>query len=62
MLTENFQMFKLDLEKEEEPEVKLPTSAGSQKKEKDLRKIYFSFTDYSKAFDCMDHKKTVGNS
>ena len=55
-------MFKLDLEKEEEPEVKLPTSAGSQKKEKDLRKIYFSFTDYSKAFDCMDHKKTVGNS
>ena len=62
MLTENFQMFKLDLEKEEEPEVKLPTSVGSQKKEKDLRKIYFSFTDYSKAFDCMDHKKTVGNS
>ena len=31
-------MFKLVLEKEEEPEVKLPTSVGSQKKEKDLRK------------------------
>jgi len=30
--TENFQMFKLDLEKAEEPEIKLPTSIGSQKK------------------------------
>ena len=29
----NFQMFKLDLEKAEEPEVKLPTSAGSSKKQ-----------------------------
>ena len=31
--TENFQMFKLDLEKAEEPEIKLPTSTGSQKKQ-----------------------------
>ena len=32
MLTVNFQMFKLDLEKAEESEIKLPTSVGSQKK------------------------------
>ena len=31
--TENFQMYKLDLEKAEKPEIKLPTSAGSQKKQ-----------------------------
>ena len=34
----NFQMFKLDLEKAEEPEVKLPTSAGSLKKQESSRK------------------------
>ena len=34
----NFQMFKLDLEKAEEPEIKLPTSAGSWKKELSSRK------------------------
>ena len=34
----NFQMFKLDLEKVEEPEIKLPTSAGSSKKQKNSRK------------------------
>ena len=33
MWTVNFQMFKLDLEKAEEPEIKLPTSIGSQKKQ-----------------------------
>ena len=38
MWTENFQMFKLDLEKAEEPEIKLPTSVGSQKKQGDSRK------------------------
>ena len=36
--TMNFQMFKLDLEKAEEPEIKLPTSARSQKKQKSSRK------------------------
>ena len=35
--TENFQMFKLDLEKAEEPEIKLPTSIGSQKKQENSR-------------------------
>ena len=38
MWTVNFQMFKLDLEKAEEPEIKLPTSAGSQKKQESSRK------------------------
>ena len=34
----NFQMFKLDLEKAEKPEIKLPTSTGSSKKQKSSRK------------------------
>ena len=51
-------MFKLDLEKAEEPEIKLPTSTGSQKKQGNSRKnIYIYFTDYAKAFDCVDHNK-----
>ena len=51
-------MFKLDLEKAEEPEIKLPTSARSSKKQDSFRKnIYFYFIDYAKAFDCVDHKK-----
>ena len=56
--TVNFQMFKLDLEKTEEPEIKLPTSDGSSKKQESSRKnIYFCFIDYAKAFDCVDHHK-----
>ena len=52
----NFQMFKLVLEKAEAPEIKLPTSAGSWKKQESSRKnIYFCFIDYAKAFDCVDH-------
>ena len=51
-------MFKLVLEKAEEPEIKLPTSAGSSKKQESSRKnIYFCFIDYAKAFDCVDHNK-----
>ena len=54
----NFQMFKLDLEKTKEPEIKLPTSVGSSKKQENSRKnIYFCFIDYIKAFDCVDHDK-----
>ena len=54
----NFQMFKPVLEKAEEPEIKLPTSAGSSKKqERTRKKIHFCFIDYAKAFDCMDHNK-----
>ena len=51
-------MFKLDLEKAEEPEIKLPSSVGSWKKQESSRKnIYFCFIDYAKAFDCVDHNK-----
>ena len=38
----NFQMFKLDLEKAEEPEIKLPTSTGSSKKQESARKTSIS--------------------
>ena len=58
MCTVNFQMFKLVLEKAEEPEFKLPTSTRSPKKQVSSRKnIYFCFIDYAKAFDCVDHNK-----
>ena len=54
----NFQMFKLDLEKAEEPEIKLPTSVGSLKKKRVPEKdIYFYFIDFTIAFDCVDHNK-----
>ena len=47
--------FKLDLEKAEEPEIKLPTSNVSQKKTREYQKnVYFCFIDYAKAFDCVD--------
>ena len=51
-------MSKLVLEKAEEPDIKLRTSAGSLKKQESSRKnIYFCFIDYAKAFDCVDHNK-----
>ena len=51
----NFQMFKLDLEKAEEPDIKLPTSIGVIEKASESQKnICF---DYAKAFDCVDHNK-----
>ena len=50
----NFQMFKLDLEKAEEPEIKLLTSVGSSKGEFQKN---ICFIDYAKAFDCVDHNK-----
>ena len=53
----NFLMFKLVLEKAEEPESKLPTSAGSSKKQEFQKNIYFCFVDYAKASDCVDHNK-----
>ena len=45
--SEKFQMYKLDLEKAEEPEIKLPTSTVSSKKQEFQKKIYFCFTDYA---------------
>ena len=51
-------MFKLVLEKAEETEIKLPTSARSSKKQESSRKnIYFCFIDYAKAFDSVGHNK-----
>ena len=50
-------MYKLDLEKADEPEVKLPTSIGSSKKQENSRKYLLCFIDYAKAFDCVDHNK-----
>ena len=48
-------MFKLDLEKAEEPAIKLPTSVGSSKKQEFQKNIYYYFSDYVKSFDCVDH-------
>ena len=57
----NPQMFKLALEKAEEPEIKLPTSAGSSKKQESSRKKHLLLLTkpfgYAKAFDCVDHNK-----
>ena len=45
-------MYKLGLEKAEEPEIKLPTSHWILEKEREFQKnIYFCFIDYAKAFD-----------
>ena len=55
--TVNFQMFKLYLEKSEVPEIKLSTSVGSSKKQEFQKNIYFSFINYAKAFDCIDHNR-----
>ena len=51
-------MFKLDLEKAEEPEIKWPTSIGSLKKQESSKNnTYFCFIVYTTAFDCVDHNK-----
>ena len=49
-------MFKLDLEKAEEPEIKLPTFHWIIKKAREFQKnVYFCFIDYVKVFDFVDH-------
>ena len=51
-------MFKLDLEKAEEPEIKLSTSIGLYKNQEEFQEnIYYCFTDYTKAFERVDHNK-----
>ena len=55
-------MFKLDLEKAEEPEIKLSTSMYHRKSERVPEKVYFSFIDYTKAFDYVDHNKLENSS
>ena len=70
-MNKNFQMFKLDLEMAEEPEIKLPTSARcwnladfiadhrkcKKNKKKEKKTIYFCFINYTEAFDCVNHNK-----
>ena len=57
-------MFKMDLEKAEELESKLPTSLGSQKKQENSRKTpsSASLTMFAKAFNCVDHKNVENSS
>ena len=50
-------MFKLDLEKAEEPEIKLSPSVRSLKKQEFQKHIYFCIFEDAKAFDCVDHNK-----
>ena len=58
MWTENFQMFKLDLEKAEEPRGQIANICWIIEKAREFQKnIYFCFIDYAKAFDCVDHNK-----
>ena len=62
--TENFQMYKLDLEKAEEADIKLPISIGPREvcgvgetTRECQRNIYFWFIDCAKAFHYMDYNK-----
>ena len=50
-------MFKLDLEKAEEPDQIGNTHWIIGKVRECQKNIYFCFIDYSKAFDCVDHNK-----
>ena len=50
-------MFKLDLEKTEESEIKLPTSVENIEKAREFQKNIYFFIDYAKAFDCGNHNK-----
>ena len=51
---DNLKMYKLDLKKSEEPEIKLPTSVGSLESKEIPEKYLLCFTDYTKAFGCVD--------
>ena len=57
MWTKNFQMFKLDLEKAEEPDQIASICWITEKAREFQKNIYFFFIDYAKAFDCVDHNK-----
>ena len=51
-------MYKLGLEKAEEPKVKLPIFTGSERKQVSSKKnVYFCFINYAKASDWVDHNK-----
>ena len=58
MWTKNFQMFKPDLEKAEEPRDQIVNICWIIEKARELKKnTYFCFSDYAKAFDCVYHNK-----
>ena len=57
MWAKNFQMFKLDLEKAEEPDQIASIHWIIKKAKKFQKNIYFCFIDYAKVFDCVDHNK-----
>ena len=50
-------MLKLIFKKADEPEIKLPTSAGSSRNQEFQKNFYLCFIDYAKTLDCMDHNK-----
>ena len=50
-------MYQVDLEKAEEPDIKLPTSIGSWKKQESSRNDLFLFYCLCQNFDCLDHHK-----
>ena len=50
-------MYKLDIDKAKEPEIKLTTSFGSLKKQEFQKNTYLCLIDYAKAFNCVDHNK-----
>ena len=54
-------MFKMDLQKAEEPEIKLPTS-NIEKGREFQKNIYFCFIGYTKLFDCVAHNKLENSS
>ena len=60
--TKNFQIFQLDLEKAEEPEIKLPTSVGSLKKQESSRKTSTSALLTTLMLDCVNHNKLENSS
>ena len=61
--TLNFQMYKLDLEKAEEPEIKIANICWIIKKAIAFQEnIYFSFIDYAKAFDHVENSERDGNT
>ena len=55
MWTKNLQMFKLDLEKAEEPEI--ANIRWIIAKAREFQKNIYCFIDYTKAFKCVDHNK-----
>ena len=54
-------MYRLGLEKAEEPEIKLATFFGSWGRQGSSKKIYFCLINCAKAFDCVDHNKLWKN-